>query len=127
MLSDRQAPWLADFTWAQIEELTRQLCARTHSFHGPTSDGYTPCRTEWERRHPEQAGFRSVLGLLRECHRLSPFCFNNGNTFAAVARELVMDFELAAEPAALLRSAAGHYVAGVLCDDELDAMLGGFP
>lgn len=38
-----------------------------------------------------------------------------------------MDFELKPENAAILRSAAGHDVAGVLRDDELDAILRDFP
>jgi hypothetical protein len=50
--------------------------------------------------------YGDALDFLRPCHRPSPFCFTNGNTFAAIAR-----------------SAAGHYVAGVLQLDELTAAL----
>lgn len=38
-----------------------------------------------------------------------------------------MDFALKPENTAILRSAAGHDVAGVLRDDELDAILRDFP
>lgn len=61
-----------------------------------------------------------------KAHRPAPFCVNNGNTFAAIARTLILQMDLSAS-AALVRSAAGHYVAGVLRDDELDAILSQVP
>ncbi len=65
-----------------------------------------------------------ALEILKACHKKAPFCFNNGNTFAAIARELIFEITIPPESAALVRSAVGHYVAGVLRDDELDAVLG---
>ncbi len=125
-LGDERRNWLGDFDWAQIIELNLRICEKTGSFHGPTSDGHAPCRERWQREHQKESTFREMLEFLRECHRLAPFCFNNGNSFAAVAREIVMDLGKTASDAAILRSAAGHYVAGVLRDDELDAILAGF-
>ncbi|MCH7228062.1 hypothetical protein [Haloferula sp. A504] len=70
--------------------------------------------------------FREALMLLKSCHRQAPFCFNNGNTFAAIGRTCVMLLTSDPDEAKLLRSAAGHFVAGVLRDDELDAILAAF-
>lgn len=122
LLEIRRA-WLADFDWEQITEANSRLCAKTGSLHRPTSDGHDACRDFWTANYHLDYSFHEVLELLLKCHRMAPFCFNNGNTFAAVARELVFEMNPDAALAAIVRSAAGHYVAGVLRDDELDAIL----
>jgi len=123
-LGDKQAAWLAAFDWPAVTELNAGLCAKTSSLHRPTSDGHQPCMDLWNARFREPLTFREALELLKGCHRLAPFCFNNGNTFAAIARTMVLQSGVT-EFAAAVRSAAGHYVAGVLRDDELDAVLAG--
>ena len=63
--------------------------------------------------------------LCRECHRLAPFCFYNGNTFSAAARGSISAL-LARMPSitgAALRSVLGHYIAGVASVDELKAAI----
>jgi len=52
------------------------------------------------------------VDLCRQCHRLAPFCNYNGNTFAAIARQLILEIPLEADQAHLIRSWAGHIVAG---------------
>ena len=62
---------------------------------------------------------------------MPPSCtllFYNGNTFAAIARDFIaeMSSSLPADKAHILRSIAGHIVAGTVTDIErkqLDAML----
>lgn len=126
-LHESRQAWLADFDWDQITAANARLCAKTGSLHRPTSDGHDDCRDLWNSRHSQECTFREALDLLLRSHRMAPFCFNNGNTFAAVARELIFDLDLPATSSALVRSAAGHYVAGVLRDDELDAILSQVP
>ncbi len=70
--------------------------------------------------------FREALMLLKSCHRQAPFCFNNGNTFAAIGRTCVILLTSDPDKAKLLRSAVGHFVAGVLGEDELEAILAEF-
>ncbi len=52
---------------------------------------------------------------------LEPFTNYNGNTFAAIARIIVEDLNLPAPKATLVRSLAGHIVAGVASEEELRA------
>ena len=52
---------------------------------------------------------------------MAPFCFYNGNTFAAIARNMIEQTGLTWERAASLRSLAGHIVAGVATDEEVAA------
>jgi hypothetical protein len=69
-----------------------------------------------------------ALNVCQKCHRLAPFCFYNGNTFAAIARDFIAELSVRVAPdkAHILRSIAGHIVAGTATDIEqkqLDAML----
>jgi hypothetical protein len=60
-----------------------------------------------------------AVGLCRQCHRLAPFCNFNGNTFAAIARQLIQQLRLPADQAHIVRSWAGHIVAGTADDAEI--------
>jgi hypothetical protein len=58
-------------------------------------------------------------------HKLSPFCFYNGNTFAAIGRTMVQELMRSLSPvkAHAFRSVVGHYIAGTAGDEELDQAL----
>ncbi len=63
-----------------------------------------------------------------KCHRLAPFCNYNGNTFVTIVKTLLNEElnRLPADKAYILRSIAGHLVAGTATDIErrqLDEML----
>ena len=68
---------------------------------------------------------RQALEICRRCHKLSPFCFYNGNTFAAIGRTMVQDMlrKLPPVKAHAYRSVVGHYIAGTAGDEELDKAL----
>ena len=59
-----------------------------------------------------------AVDLCRHCHRLAPFCFYNGNTFAAIIRDVIAQQNLAPEIFSIVRSLVGHIVAGVATDEE---------
>ena len=52
---------------------------------------------------------------------MAPFCFYNGNTFTAIVRELVNRLGLSPPQGQLIRSMAGHIVAGVAGGEETRA------
>ena len=63
-----------------------------------------------------------------QCHRLAPFCNYNGNTFVTIVKTLLNDVlrGLPADKAHIVRSIAGHIVAGTGTDIErkqLDVIL----
>jgi hypothetical protein len=62
-----------------------------------------------------------MVELCRKCHRLAPFTNYNGNTFSAIARALIDALGLPRDKAFLARSLAGHIVAGVASDEEIQA------
>ena len=52
---------------------------------------------------------------------MAPFCFYNGNTFAAIIRDVIGLMNLPPEQAVVVRSLAGHIVAGVTTAEEEQA------
>jgi hypothetical protein len=88
--------------------------------HKPTSGGYAPAK---------KLSLPELLQLCFQCRRLAPFCFYNGNTFVTIVKTL-LDAELkhlSPDQSFILRSIAGHIMAGTATDIErkqLDSMLG---
>ena len=113
--------WLRAFTWAVIVETNRQLCLPKGALHKATSDGYEQTRQLWESLHEREMTLGEATDLCRRCHRLAPFCNFNGNTFVAVVRKVISTLSIVPEQAAILRSLAGHIVAGIATAEEQDA------
>jgi hypothetical protein len=113
--------WLSPYSWAFVTAQNAALCAAKNALHKPTSDGYEPTKTLWEARHTARMRLDEAVELCRRCHRLAPFCFYNGNTFAAIIRDVVLKLGLAPDKAYVVRSLAGHIVAGVATDAEVRA------
>jgi hypothetical protein len=121
-------PWLAAFDWNLVTEINRGLCRQKNALHKPTSDGHLPAKTLWEKNQFAKISLTDALAVCQKCHRLAPFCFYNGNTFAAIARDFISELSpsIAPDQAYVLRSIAGHIVAGTATDIEqkqLDSML----
>jgi hypothetical protein len=110
--------WLQPFTWAVIVETNRQLCQPKGALHKPTSDGFERTRQLWESLHRTEMTLAEAADLCRRCHRLAPFCNFNGNTFVAVIRKVIAPLPLSPEQMAVLRSLAGHIVAGTATPEE---------
>lgn len=110
--------WLADYTWEFVTAQNALLCEAKHALHKPTSDGHEGTRQLWESRYRELMRLDEAVELCRRCHRLAPFCFYNGNTFAAIIRDVIHALQLPAEQTYVIRSLAGHIVAGVATGEE---------
>lgn len=113
--------WLAPFGWEVIVETNRQLCAPKGALHRPTSEGYQPTRVLWESTYRQALTLAAAVDLCRRCHQLAPFCNFNGNTFVAVIRKVISSLSLPADQAAVVRSLAGHIVAGIATAEEHSA------
>ncbi len=113
--------WLSNVPWELVVWQNAQLCNFKKAHHGPTSDGYERFRILWNSSHLETMTLDEMIDLCRQCHRLAPFTNYNGNTFAAIARSLIDGLQLPTETAAIVRSLAGHIVAGVASDEEIQA------
>ena len=103
--------WLELFDWELVIATKAALCQPKKALHQPTRDGYTKARAWREKRHGREMFLDEAVDLCRQCHRLAPFCNFNGNTFAAIARNLVDEIKLPADELHVIRSLAGHIVA----------------
>lgn len=63
-----------------------------------------------------------MVDFLRQCHRMAPFCFYNGNTFASIGLLVVKRLNLDPEQEFVVRSLVGHVVAGVGTEEEEKAL-----
>jgi hypothetical protein len=120
-------PWLEAWPWESVVAINAGLCKQKNALHKPTSEGYEATRKVWEDSRPLNLSLRQVMEICRRCHKLSPFCLYNGNTFVAVGRILIQDILRKMSPvkAQAFRSVAGHYIAGTAGDAELDQALAG--
>ena len=75
----------------------------------------------WESRHRESIPLDEAVELCRRCHLLAPFCFYNGNTFASIIVIVIKRLNLPADQTHVVRSLAGHIVAGVATGEEESA------
>jgi hypothetical protein len=115
--------WLSAFDWNVIVATNRQLCVIGNALHRPTSDGYETTRALWESTHRQPLTLAEVTDLCRRCHRLAPFCNFNGNTFVTIIRKVIGSLPLPADQVTVLRSLAGHIVAGIATAEERRAFL----
>ena len=120
--------WLQVVPWEAVISINAALCDARKALHKPTSDGYAPAKELWEKNRLKKLSLPELLHLCFQCHRLAPFCNYNGNTFVTIVKTL-LDAELNRMPpdqSYILRSIAGHIVAGTATDIErkqLDSML----
>jgi hypothetical protein len=115
--------WLKDWPWKTVVAINAGLCKEKNALHKPTTDGYKPAQKLWEDARLRELTLREAIQVGRRCHKLSPFCFYNGNTFAAIGRTIIQDIKLPPAKAHSFRSVVGHYIAGTIGDDELDQAL----
>lgn len=109
--------WLKAVDWSVVCAINQQLCAAKHAQHGPTSDGHAATKALWDKTHFEPLTLDALVELCRRCHQLAPFLNYNGNTFVAIARQVIGGLPLGANTAAL-RSLAGHIIAGTASAEE---------
>lgn len=110
--------WLACYSWEFVTAQNALLCQAKNALHKPTSDGHDATKQLWESQCQNAMRLDEAVELCRRCHRLAPFCFYNGNTFAAIVRDVVGGLSIPAEQAFVVRSLAGHIVAGVATGGE---------
>jgi hypothetical protein len=120
--------WLRDWPWETVVVINAGLCREKKALHKPTSDGYRPAQKLWESSRTRALTLRETLDICRQCHKLAPFCFYNGNTFVAIGRTLIQDLlrKLSPVEAQAFRSVVGHYIAGTKGADELSRALDEF-
>src|SRR5262245_18364028 len=113
--------WLKDWPWETVVTINSGLCKEKNALHQATSDGYRSAHKLWEPSRARELTLRETLDICRQCHKLAPFCFYNGNTFVAIGRTMIQGLlkKLSPANAHAFRSVVGHYIAGTAGADEL--------
>ncbi len=111
--------WLLSVPWDGVGAINEQLCAAKHALHKPTSDGFAPARELWQSSYSKSMELDEAVEICRRCHKLAPFCFFNGNTFAAIIRSAISSVSsLNPNESYILRNIVGHIVAGTATPEE---------
>ncbi len=118
-------PYLASTSWEDLEKINAALTKAGSYEPGRRMEGYESARQLWEKTHSQPLTFLQAADLCLECHRLAPFEFFNGNTFASCARVALapamerVDYK----QQTFARAALGHYIAGTIDRSELIAIV----
>ena len=118
-------PWLKDWPWQTVVTINEGLRKEKHIPDKGASRRFEVARRLWESARRNSLTFGQTLALCRKCHKLAPFSFYNGNTFAAIGRTMVQQIVRKAPPtkAHAIRSVVGHYIAGTIGPRELKKAL----
>ncbi len=105
--------------------LNRALCQaqKTEPLHNQKS--FEVAHRRWEAAASKQTTLRAAIEACHEACELAPFTFNNGNTFAAIARTLLDEHfkHLPPVEAQILRTTICHYIVGLIGAKELQQVL----
>jgi hypothetical protein len=119
-----QEKWLAMVPWEAVVEINQQLCQSNKNTPHKPGKGFDEARKLWEEAVPRSLPFREALDICHTGHKLAPFAFFNGNTFALVMGRILQDTvnQLPVLEAQMLKTTVAHYVAGVIKSGELESM-----
>ncbi len=113
-------------SWAALEETNARQCHEKSACHGYTSDGKEPAIALFKQaKSRPNLNLAEAVDILRQLHKLSPFLFFNGNTFAIAGNRLLAFYNPNRSANATTRSLVGHHIAGtnILALEELLALL----
>ncbi len=105
--------------------MNQELCQKDQQPHEPNGAAFDEARRQWESLETREIELREALDLCRRTHKTAPFKFFNGNTMAAMARQIIAQ-ELDAMPPLLgqmARTTVAHYVVGAIKAGEVEAVL----
>ena len=117
--------WLATVPWATVVKTNQDLCLKDEQPHEPNAAGFDAARRLWEQTAEKSLPLRDVLDMFRQIHKLAPFKYFNGNTVAALARNMMGEVvdALPSVQAQMARSTVSHYVVGAIKAGELEQVL----
>ena len=120
-MNEFRKQWLTTAPWESVLTVNQALCQAQKTTHQAKEKASEAARQLWEKAVPQTMSLKDVLDVCRRCHELSPFTFNNGNTFAAISKTLIEDWlkELPPVEAQVIRTTVAHYVAGQVGQKEL--------
>lgn len=122
---DQEKQWLLGSSWDAVVALNRSLCQAGKLEPLQNSKAFAAAQAFWDRARSKPARLAEAFDACRKTRELSPFTFNNGNTFAAVGRSLVEEAlkHVPAVEAQMARTTICHFIAGTVSRRELIQVL----
>jgi hypothetical protein len=113
--------WLEAVPWQTVLTLNQTLCQAQNAPYQLKEQNCAAARQLWERSVKKSMTLPEALDVLKKCYDLSPFLFNNANTFAAISKTLIEDWVRNLPPleGQIIRNTVSHYVAGLVGRKEL--------
>jgi hypothetical protein len=123
-----QKQWLESVPWQSVLSINEALCRAKQSEHKTNPKSCLSVEKMWESAVRKPMTLPEALEVCKKCYEQSPFIFNNGNTFAAIAKTMVEDWLKTLPPveAQIIRTTVAHYVAGMVGKRELLKVLDHF-
>lgn len=124
-MTKNRKPWLSAIPWESVVTLNTALCQAQKVEPLKNERTHDKGRHLWEKNQQKALTIEEAFVICHECHEIAPFTFNNGNTFAAIARTMVEDYLKQMPPveAQIIRTTIGHYVVGLIGRKEIRQVL----
>lgn len=124
-MTSSERNWLGAVPWESVVSLNQALCQAQKLEPLHNAKGMPAAQHLWEATTKRRLTLRAVIEVCHEAHSLSPFTFNNGNTFAAIARTLLEDQLKLVSPleAQIIRTTVCHYIVDLIDAKELQQVL----
>ena len=114
---------LSQISWGAITRINAQQCSNKKATHGYSSENKQAAIEFFElNKSLPVLNLAQAADVLKDLHRLSPFLFFNGNTFATVGRQLLGFYypDKVTDPS--IKSILGHHIAGTCILDQEDLL-----
>ena len=125
-------PWLGAVPWQTVIDTNQKLYEsnkeeerREATSHPMTQRNYEQAQALWERARQKAMTLTEALEQCRQCHDLTPFTFNNSETFAEVAVIMVDELlsRFSSIEAQILKNTLRHFVTNNIGEKELKKVL----
>lgn len=124
-MTNSERNWLSAVPWESVVSLNKALCLaqKLEPLHNAT--GFSAAQRQWEASVSKKLSLRAVIEVCHETFAHAPFTFNNGNTFAAIARTLLEEplKQISPVEAQIVRTTVCHYIVDLIGAKELQQVL----
>ena len=114
--------------WETVLSLNESFCQSQQTPSQGRGNALEQARQLWDQSSARRMTLPEAIELCRKCFDMSPFVFNNGNTFAGAARKMMEDWLQSLPPVEgqIAKTTVGHYVVGQIERKELLDVLNHF-
>jgi hypothetical protein len=124
-VTNSERNWLGAVPWESVVSLNKALCQAQKLEPLHNAKGFSAAQRLWEASISKKLSLRAVIEVCHETFELAPFTFNNGNTFAAIARTLLEEplKQISPVEAQIVRTTVCHYIVDLIGAKELQQVL----